>query len=60
MKFTQGQGLEFDTKYHILQDFKTSTQFDEKFSDHFKDLYKLKLLQNLDVNLTSFLGGVIN
>ena len=33
--------------------------FKEKSSDHFKDLYKLKLLANFDVNLTSFLWGVI-
>ena len=39
-------------KYHNLHDFRTSTAFKEKFSDHFRDRRKLKL--------TSFLGGVIN
>ena len=43
----QGQGLEFDMKYHILHDFKTTSPFKEKSSDHFKDfweeLYKLCL-----------------
>ena len=39
-------------KYHILHDFGTSTSFKEKSSDHFKDLQKLKLLTNVDVNLT--------
>ena len=47
-------------KYQILHDFRTPTPFKEKSSDHFKDLYKLKLLTNFNVNLTSFLGGVIN
>ena len=45
-------------KYHILHDFRTSTPFKEKFSDHFEDVYKLKLLKNFDVNLTSSAGGV--
>ena len=54
------QGLEFDMKYHILHDFRTSTGFEEKSSNHFKDLYKLKLLPNFDVNLISFLGGATN
>ena len=31
-----------------------------KSSDHFKDIYKLKLLTNFDVNMVSFLGGVPN
>ena len=47
-------------KYHILHDFRPSTPFKEKPSDHFKDLHKLKLLKNFDVNLISLLGGVIN
>ena len=47
-------------KYHVLHDFMTSTPFEEKSSDHFKDIYKLKLLTNFDVSLTSFLGGVMN
>ena len=55
-----GQGLEFDMKYDILQDFRPSTPFKEKFSDYFKDLHKLKLLTNFDFNLTSLLGEVTN
>ena len=47
-------------KYHILHGFRTSTPFQEKSSDYFKDLYKMELLTNFDVNLTSFLGGVMN
>ena len=47
-------------KYHILHDFRTSTPFEEKSSDHFKDLHKLRLLTNFDVHLISFLGGFIN
>ena len=34
----------------------TATPFKEKSSDHYKDLHKLKLLTNFNVNLTSFLG----
>ena len=55
----KGQGSEFHMKYHILQDSRTSTPFEEKSSDHFKNLHKMKLLSNFDINLTSFLGGVI-
>ena len=47
-------------KYHILQVFKTSIELIEKSSDHFKDIYKLKLLTSSDVNMTSFLKGVPN
>ena len=47
-------------KYHILHDFRASIPFYEKSSDPFKDLHKLKQLTNFDVNLTSFLGGVIH
>ena len=47
-------------KYHILHVFRTSTTFKEKSYDHLKDIYKLKLLTNFDVNMTSFLGGVPN
>ena len=47
-------------KYHVLHDFITSTLFEEKSSDHFKDIYQLKLLTNFDISLTSFLGGVMN
>ena len=47
-------------EYHSLHHFRTSTPFKEKSSDHFKDLHRLKLLTNLDVNLILFRGGVIN
>ena len=50
----------FDIKYHILHEFGTSTPFTKTSSDQFKDLYKLKLLTNFDVNLTTFLGEVTN
>ena len=36
-------------KYHILHHFRTSTPFEEKHSNHFKDLYKMELLTNFDV-----------
>ena len=38
-------------KYHILHDFETSTLFEEKYSNHFKDLHKLKQQKNFDINL---------
>ena len=47
-------------KYPILHDFITSTPFEEKSSDHFKDLHKMELLTNFDISLTSFLGVVMN
>ena len=47
-------------KYDILCDFRTSASFKEKFSSHFKDLYKLKLLTNFDVSLTLSPGRVMN
>ena len=47
-------------EYHILHDFRTSTSFGEKSSNDFKDLYKLKLMTNFNVNLTSFPGEVIH
>ena len=47
-------------KNHIFQVFETSIKFIEKSSDHFKDIYKLKLLTNFDVDMTSFLKGVPN
>ena len=47
-------------KYHILQVFETYIEFIKKFSDHFKDIYKLKLLTSFDVYMTSFLKGVPN
>ena len=54
----KGQGPEFYTKYHILHVFNTSTAFKENSSNHVKDLYKMELLTNFDVNMTSFLGRV--
>ena len=56
----QGRGSEFDMKYYVVHDFITSTTFEEKSSDHFKDLHKMELLTNFDISLTSFLGGVMN
>ena len=50
----------FDMKYHIFLIFKTSIEFIKKSSDHFKDIYKLKLLTSSDVNMTTFLKGVPN
>ena len=47
-------------KYHIFQVVKTSIELIEKYSDYFKDIYKLKLLTSFDVNMTSFLKGVPN
>ena len=47
-------------KYLVLYDFTTSTPFEEKSSDHFKDLHEMELLTNFDVRLTSFCGGVMN
>ena len=47
-------------KCHIFQVFKTSIELIKKSSDHFKDIYKLKLLKSFDVNITSFLKGVPN
>ena len=47
-------------KYHVLDDFITSTPFKEKSSDHFKDLNKMELLRNFDISLTSFIRGVTN
>ena len=47
-------------KYRFLHDFITSAPFEEKCSDHFKDLHKMELLTNFDISLTSFLGEVMN
>ena len=47
-------------KYHVLHDLITSTPFQEKSSDHFKDLHKMELLTNFDISLNSFPGGVMN
>ena len=38
-------------KYHILHDFRTSALFEEKSSDHFKELHRLKLPFNDVVNV---------
>ena len=47
-------------KYHIFHVLKTSIKFIKNSSDHFKNIYKLKLLTSFDVNMTSFLKGVPN
>ena len=47
-------------KYHILHYFRTSIPFKEKSSDYFNCLDKMELFTNFDVNMTSFLGGVMN
>ena len=47
-------------KYHVSHDFITSTPFEEKSCDHFKDLHKMKLFPIFDISLTSFLGVVMN
>ena len=47
-------------KYHILHVFRNSIEFIKKSSDHYKDIYKLKLLTSFDVNMTSFLNGAPN
>ena len=47
-------------KYHVFHDFIASTPFEEKSSDHFKDLHEMELLTNFDISLTSFLGEVMN
>ena len=46
--------------YHVLHDFIISTPFEEKSSDHFNDLYEMKLLTNFDISLTPFVGGVMS
>ena len=57
-------GIKEDTRIwiiaHVLHDFITCTPFEEKSSDHFKDLHKMELLTNFDISLTSFLGRVMN
>ena len=47
-------------KHHVLHDLVTSTPFEEKSSDHFKDLHKMVLLTNFDISLTSCLRVVMN
>ena len=48
-------------KYHIFHDYITFTPFEEKSCDYLKNLHKLKLLTNFDVNLTSLLhNNVLN
>ena len=46
--------------YHILYHFRTSTPVKGKCSCHFKDLHKMELMTNCNVNLTPFRGGVMN
>ena len=53
-------GSESGMKYHVLRDFLTSTPFEEKSSEHFKDPHKMEPLTNFDISLKSFLGGVMN
>ena len=53
-------GLQFDWKYQILHDFKTSTSFNEKSSDHVKDVHKLRVLTIFYINQTLLPGGVEN
>ena len=50
----------FDIKNHILHVSRTSTALKGKSPDPLKDIDKLKLQTNFDVNMTSFLGGVPN
>ena len=47
-------------KNHILHDFRISAPFKEISPYHSEDIYKLKLPKNFEVNLTSFLEGVMN
>ena len=47
-------------KCNILQGFRTSTPFNEKSFDQYKDLLRLKLVTNVDVNPTSSPGTVMN
>ena len=47
-------------KYYISDDFRTSTPFEERSSDHLKDLDQLKWLTNFEVNLTSLPRRVMN
>ena len=44
----------------FLHNFGTSSKFEEKSSDHFKDLYKVKLLTDFDSYLTSVVEGAMN
>ena len=54
------QKLDIVVCLYSLHDFRIFIPFEEKSSDHFKDLHKLKFLTNFDDIFTSFLGGVIN
>ena len=47
-------------KYHVSYHFRPSTLLKKQSSNDIKDLHKLKLLKNFDVNLTSSPGGVTN
>ena len=52
--------LESDMKYHIFHDFRNSTIYEKKSCNPFRDIQKLKLLANFDVNLKSSPGAVMN
>ena len=43
-------------KHHILHEFRGSTIFKEKFSDHFKNPHTLMLMKNLVLVITWFVG----
>ena len=47
-------------KYHMCRIFDLPLHLRKKSSDQSKDLCKLKLLSNFDVNLTSFQGGIVS
>ena len=47
-------------KYHILYYLRASTSYEGKSSNHFKDLQKMKLMTNFDVNLTLSPREVMN
>ena len=47
-------------KYHILHVFRTSTDIIKNPLIILKIFIKLKLLTSFDVNMTSFLKGVLN
>ena len=46
--------------HHIMHVFRTSVAFKEESSDHFNDVYELKLLTNFDVNMMPILGRAPN
>ena len=47
-------------KNPILDDSRTFARLKEKSFEHFKDLYKVKILTNFAVSLTSSPGGAKN